>query len=66
MEDLRSVLTIEEAQMDEWKAICETFAKKVGAKLVFINETGCGLEYSDGTFCHTSIEAMQEYLEKGN
>ena len=66
MEDLRSVLTIAEDQMDEWKAICKAFAKKVGAKLVFVNETGCGLEYPDGTFCHPSIEEMQSYLEKGN
>jgi hypothetical protein len=66
MEDLKSVLTIAENQMDEWREICEAFAKKVGAKLVFVNETGCGLEYPDGTYCHTSIEGMQRFLEKGN
>ena len=66
MEDMRTVLTIAEDQMNEWKAICEAFAKKVGAKLVFVNETGCGLEYPDGTHCHTSIEEMQRFLEKGN
>ena len=66
MEDMRTVLTIAEDQMNEWKAICEAFAKKVGAKLVFVNKTGCGLEYPDGTHCHTTIEEMQNFLEKGN
>ena len=63
MEDLRSVLTIAENQMDEWKAICEAFAKKESAKLVFVNENGCGLEYADGSLWHPSIEDMMNKLK---
>lgn len=49
-------------QFGKKREICEAFAKKVGAKLVFVNETGCGLEYSDGTYWHPTVEDMQEYL----
>ena len=58
--NMRTVLTVSEKDMDEWKAICEAFAKKVGAKLVFVNETGCGLELLDGTLWHPTVEDMTE------
>ena len=63
MEDMRSVLTMQPSQMNEWNDICKAFADKENAKLIFVNETGCGLEYPDGTLCHLSIEDMQNYLE---
>ena len=50
--------------MSEWEEICKAFAKKVNAKLLFVNETSCGLEYNDGTFAHVLIEDMVEYLKE--
>lgn len=62
-DDLRTVLTVSDAQMDDWREICKAFAKKVGAKLVFINNSSCGLEFENGTFKHVYISEMKEYLE---
>ena len=51
------------AQKDDWKAICSAFAKKVGAELLFVNESSCGLEYPNGSFSHIYIEEMAEYIK---
>ena len=42
---MREVYTVSDEQMKEWEAICRAFAKKQGAKLVFVNENSMGLEY---------------------
>ena len=63
MEDMRSVLTMQPSQMDEWRSICVAFAEKENAKLVFVNETGCGLEYADGSLWHPSVEDMMSKLK---
>ena len=42
-DDIRGILTMSEAQMPEWREICKAFAEKVGAKLLFVNNTSCGL-----------------------
>jgi len=47
----------------EWTKICEAFAKKLNAKLVFVNDTSCGLEMSDGKMWHCSVEEMMMYLQ---
>ena len=54
---------IKSKDMDEWTEICKTFAKKMNAKLLFVNETSCGLEFSDGKFWHYSVEDMIDTLE---
>ena len=63
-DDIRGILTMSDAQMPEWEEICKAFAKKVGAKLIFVNNTSCGLEYPDGTHTHVTIDGMKEYLER--
>lgn len=60
---VREVLTVSEAQMNDWREICKAFAKKVGAKLVFVNDTSCGLEFENDTFKHVYIADMAEYLK---
>ena len=62
MKGMRTLLTVQPHQMREWREICVVFAEKVGAKLLFVNETSCGLEYPDGTLWHPTVEDMQEYL----
>lgn len=57
-----AIYTVNEKQMDEWKAICKAFAKKINAKLLFVNETSCGVEMPDGNFSHIYIDEMYEYL----
>ena len=57
------VLTVKPSQMKSWEEICEAFAKKVKAKLLFVNSSSCGIEYSDGSFAHVYIEEMEEFLK---
>ena len=57
-----TVYTVDEKQMDEWKQICKAFAKKMNAKLIFVNESSCGIEYKNGTMQHVYIDEMYEYL----
>ena len=63
MGDLRSVYSVSDNQMNEWIEICRAFAKKFGAKLLFVNEVSCGLEFKDGTFKHIYIDEMEDYLK---
>lgn len=60
----RTVLTVSKSQMNDWEEICRAFAKKIGAKLVFVNSTSCGIELPDGSFKHIYIDEMQDYLSK--
>ena len=62
--NFRGVLTMSDAQMPEWTEICQAFAKKQNAKLVFVNNTSCGLEYPDGTHQHVTIQGMADFLEE--
>ena len=62
--EFRSVLAVSEAQMPEWTEICKAFAKKQKAKLVFVGNTSCGLEYPDGTHQHVTIQGMVDFLEE--
>lgn len=60
--DFRCVLTMLKAQMTEWTDVCQAFAKRQNAKLVYVNNTSCGLEYSDGTHLHVTIQGMLDFL----
>ncbi len=62
--DINGRFTMSDAQMPEWTEICKAFAKKQNAKLVFVNNTSCGLEYTDGTHQHVTIQGMADFLEE--
>ena len=59
---MREVYAMNETQMGDWKQICATFAKKIDAELLFVNETSCGVQYKNGTFGHIYIDEMAETL----
>lgn len=63
---MREVYAMNETQMGDWKQICATFAKKIDAELLFVNETSCGVQYKNGTFGHIYIDEMAEYLKALN
>ena len=58
------VYSVSENQMPEWARICEAFANKIGAKLLFVNDTSCGVQFPDGSFSHMYIEDVQSYLNR--
>ena len=53
-----------EKQMNDWREICKTFAKKFGYNLLFVNEESCGVELLDGSFKHIYAEEMAEILRR--
>lgn len=55
---------VKDNQMNEWEKICKAFAEKVGAKLLFVNETSCGIEYSNGAFAHIYVDEMENCLKR--
>ena len=60
---MREVMAVSQDQMSDWRQICRAFAKKLGAKLLFVNETSMGLEYPDGTMKHIYIDELADYLK---
>ena len=56
------IYTIQDKYMSEWKTICKAFAKKVGAELVFVNDTGMGLMFPNGDMQHIYIDEMMDML----
>lgn len=62
MADMREVFTCSAKQMSEWRAICQAFAKRFGYKLLFVNESSCGVELQDGSFKHIYIDEMADML----
>lgn len=60
--NLRGVPAVSESQMGDWRAICNAYAKRIGAEVIFVNEVSCGLELSDGQFAHIYIADMVERL----
>lgn len=51
-----------ENQMSDWEKICQAYAKKKNAKLFFVNDSSCGLEYPDGSFSHVTVDGMLSEL----
>ena len=39
--DLRGRMTVNENQMGDWRAICNAYAKKIGAEVIFVNDCYC-------------------------
>ena len=52
------------SQMADWKQICRVFAKKHNAKVVFVDNSSCGLENKDGSFSHIYIDEMLDILKR--
>lgn len=63
---MRVVQFVPNSLMDDWRAICKAFAKRIDAELIFVNETGCGVELKDGNFRHFYVDELQAYLETMN
>lgn len=57
---------VEDKHMQEWEQICKAYAKMVGAELLFVNSTSCGLAYKDGRLEHLYIDEMVDVLNKIN
>ncbi len=64
MDSMRRVYAMSPIQMTEWKKICQAYADKVGAELVFVNETSFGIQYSDGSLAHIYIDELADMLRK--
>ena len=54
---------ISKENMNDWNAICKTYTKKVGAELLYVNETSFGLEYPNGTMVKMRPEDLEEALK---
>ena len=52
------VYAVNKNQIEEWRQICRAFAKREGAKLLFVNEQSMGLEYPNGTHKHIYIDEL--------
>lgn len=60
---MRQEYTMNSSQMPTWNKICEEFAKKINAELIFVNETSCGIQYSNGIVEHVYIDEVKDFLE---
>lgn len=54
---------IAKENINDWNAICKAYAKKVGAELLYVNETSFGLEYPNGTMVKMRPEDLEEALK---
>lgn len=55
---------IEDKNMSEWRQICKAFAKRIGATLLFVNDTGMGIEDQNGNLRHIYIDELMEMLDR--
>lgn len=63
MARMRKEYCMSEEQMPTWRLICEEWAKKHNAELLFVNETSFGVQI-DGGFHHIYIDELQDMLSK--
>lgn len=59
----RTVYAMNENQMEDWKAICAAYTKKVNAELLFVNETSFGIQLPSGELQHIYIDELVSLLE---
>lgn len=59
---MMGVYAVTEKQMKDWTDICTAYAKKIGAELLFVNETSMGIE-KGGEFRHIYIDELAEILK---
>ena len=62
-DNMPEVMVVKDKDMEEWKQICNAFAKKLNAEIVFVNNTSCGLQFANGEMAKYSVERMAEILE---
>lgn len=60
--EMRTCLTMTEEQMPEWRMICQTWAKKHNAELIFVNNQSFGVEIN-GQLQHIYIDELAEMLK---
>ena len=53
----------ESTDNEEWKQVCETFCKKIGATLLFVNDDNFGYEDKNGKMIHMYADELESYLK---
>lgn len=53
-----------EQNRKDWEEICQTFCNKIGAELLFVNDTDFGYDLN-GYMVHLYIDELQAILESG-
>ena len=49
----------------EWIYVCRAFCRKIGAKLLFVNDDNFGYETKDGQLVHMYADELEQYLKSG-
>lgn len=62
---MRTVLTLDDSQMGEWTQICRAYARKIGAELIFVNNTSMGIQTKEGELRHIYIDELYDILAEG-
>ena len=62
--EMREVYVMSKAQMQDWRDICKAYADKHNAKLLWVNDTSCGVEYKNGQFHHILVQDMINILSQ--
>ena len=52
----------DEHYMKEWTEVCATYCDRVGAELLFVNESDFGCEMPSGELRHIYAEELEELL----
>lgn len=50
------------SNFDEWKEICEGYAKQIGAELLFVNSDSFGICTKEGYLMHIYADELMELL----
>lgn len=48
-----------------WVGICETYARKIGATLLFVNSDNFGIETKTGELMHIYADELEAILQNG-
>ena len=51
-----------EDNMGDWKQICRAYCRKIGAELLFVNETSFGYEDKNGQMVHMYVDELMDAL----
>lgn len=54
-----------EDNMGDWKQICRAYCRKIGAELLFVNETSFGYEDKNGQMVHMYVDELMDALGLG-
>ncbi len=61
---MRTIYAMDISQMNDWNKICKAYADKIGAELLFVNETSFGIQTSSGELLHIYIDELVEILKE--